>query len=147
MPQPDLPTSDPLVPGDPDQARARRLHAALQRISERHGPPDEARARQRAGRPLSAYEAVDLVTRLSSGNVRRAAGEPAVDAADLTAALTLLPMARAELDQLEAGLLFTARAEGLTWSHVAFGLGLRSAQAAQQRFDRVSARGDADGSA
>ncbi|MDI1460626.1 DNA-binding protein [Catellatospora sp. KI3] len=62
---------------------------------------------------------------------------------DLLAAITLLDAARAELDQLEAGLLFVARAEGLTWAQVARPLGLRTAQAAQQRHDRVTARLDA----
>jgi len=60
--------------------------------------------------------------------------------ADLRAALTLLAAARSELDQLEAGLLFAARAEGLTWVQIAEALGLRTAQAAQQRHDRVVAR-------
>lgn len=59
---------------------------------------------------------------------------------DLLAALTLLPAARAELDQLEAALLFTARARGLSWSRISQAMGLGSAQAAQQRFDRVTDR-------
>jgi hypothetical protein len=59
---------------------------------------------------------------------------------DLAAALTLLAAGRAELDQLEAGLLFVARAEGMTWAQIADALGLRSAQAAQQRHGRVSGR-------
>ena len=63
---------------------------------------------------------------------------------DLLAALALLAAARAEVDQLEAGLLFVARAEGLTWAEVARPLGLRTAQAAQQRHERVLARLDGD---
>lgn len=59
---------------------------------------------------------------------------------DLLAAIALLPAARSELDQLEAGLLFVARAEGLTWAQIAKALGVRTAQAAQQRHDRVIAR-------
>lgn len=59
---------------------------------------------------------------------------------DLAAALRLVDAAHAELDALEAGLLFTARAEGLTWQQIAGHLGVRSPQAAQQRFDRVQAR-------
>ncbi len=61
---------------------------------------------------------------------------------DLLAALALLAAARSELDQLEAGLLFVARAEGLTWSRIAEALGVQTAQAAQQRHDRVVARLD-----
>jgi hypothetical protein len=63
---------------------------------------------------------------------------------DLLAAIALLAAARAEVDQLEAALLFVARAEGLTWAEVARPLGLRSAQAAQQRHERVLARLDGD---
>jgi hypothetical protein len=63
---------------------------------------------------------------------------------DLLAAITLLAAARGELDQLEAGLLFVARAEGLTWAQIAQALGLRTAQAAQQRHERVVARLDGD---
>jgi hypothetical protein len=59
---------------------------------------------------------------------------------DLLAAIALLAAARAELDQLEAGLLFVARAEGLTWNQIAGPLGLRTAQAAQQRHERVLGR-------
>ncbi|MEU4714240.1 hypothetical protein AB0F73_11390 [Micromonospora purpureochromogenes] len=39
-----------------------------------------------------------------------------------------------------AGLLTLARGRGMTWQAIAFGLGLGSAQAAKQRFERVSAR-------
>lgn len=63
---------------------------------------------------------------------------------DLLAAIALLAPARAELDQLEAGLLFVARAEGLTWTQIAGPLRLRTAQAAQQRHVRVLARLDGE---
>jgi hypothetical protein len=59
---------------------------------------------------------------------------------DLLAALTLLPAARAEVDQMEAALLFTARAGALSWPRISRALGLGSPQAAQQRFDRVTDR-------
>lgn len=64
---------------------------------------------------------------------------------DLYAALQLVESARAEMDALEAGLLFVARAEGLTWPQIAEHLGVRSPQAAQQRFERVTSRSDAVG--
>ena len=65
---------------------------------------------------------------------------------DLFAALRLVESARAEMDALEAGLLFVARAEGLTWQQIAEHLGVRSPQAAQQRFERITARtGDLGG--
>jgi hypothetical protein len=58
----------------------------------------------------------------------------------MVAALRLLPAARAEIDQLETGLLFAARGLGLTWAQMADALGLNSPQACQQRLDRLTAR-------
>ncbi|WP_277213193.1 hypothetical protein [Isoptericola croceus] len=70
-----------------------------------------------------------------------AARDPAAtDPSVVAAGLGLLSSARAELDQLEAGLLFAARGSGMTWQGIASALGLGSAQAAQQRLDRVLAR-------
>jgi hypothetical protein len=69
--------------------------------------------------------------------------EGRLTAEQVQAALALLPAARAELDQLEAALLFTARAEGLPWSRISRAMGLGSAQAALQRFDRVTRRVEA----
>ena len=63
---------------------------------------------------------------------------------DLRAALRLVAAARAEVDLLEAALLFTARSGGLTWGEVADGLGLRSPQAGQQRLERLLARSGSD---
>jgi hypothetical protein len=62
------------------------------------------------------------------------------------AALALLTAARAELDQTEAALLFTARAQGLSWPRISRAMGLGSPQAAQQRFDRVTGRAQGPGS-
>lgn len=76
---------------------------------------------------------------------RADAGGPAADAGGIgeegvLAALSLLAAARAELDQSEAALLFTARSRGLSWPRISRAMGLGSPQAAQQRFDRVSGR-------
>lgn len=76
------------------------------------------------------------------------AGEPADDAGRRQAALAalrLLPAARAEVDQLEAGLLFAARGLDLTWNEMAQAVGLHSPQACQQRLDRLLARRDRAG--
>lgn len=62
---------------------------------------------------------------------------------DLRAALKLLESARTDLDALESGLMLIARAEGLTWPDIAEQLGVKSPQAAQQRFQRVSTRAQA----
>jgi hypothetical protein len=92
----------------------------------------------RGSQPPSATELVQFALwRARTGELR----EP-----DLLAALTLLSAARAEVDQIEAAVLFTARAQGLSWPRIARAMGLGSAQAAQQRFDRVAGRVDSRGS-
>jgi hypothetical protein len=68
-----------------------------------------------------------------------------VTAEEVQAALTLLPAARAELEQLETALLFTARAEALSWGQISRAMGLGSAQAALQRFDRITSRVESRG--
>ncbi|MFG3254304.1 DNA-binding protein [Streptomyces sp. NPDC048172] len=133
-------TPDPFAPPHPDQARAERVHASLFRIAERHAASDAQRARQTHPSVLSPHEAVRLVSFLLSGVARREEGEPEVDRADITAALTLVPRARGDMDELEAGLLQMARGRGMTWPDIAFGLGLGTPQAARQRYERLVSR-------
>ena len=88
--------------------------------------------------------AVDLIQFFLWKSSSASFGEAADDedaAAAAVAALQLLPAARAEIDQLETGLLFAARGLGLTWAQMANALGLNSPQACQQRLDRLTARG------
>lgn len=137
--------TEQLLPPNPSQARAERVYAALFRLAERHAATDAARSRQVNPAALSPHEAVRLVAILAGGSAQYADDEPAVDTADLAAALTLVPLVRSELDELELSLLLIARGRGMTWAEVAFGLGLRSAQAAQQRHDRLATRADSLG--
>ncbi|GAA3618544.1 hypothetical protein GCM10022419_125070 [Nonomuraea rosea] len=62
---------------------------------------------------------------------------------DLLSALALLPAARAEVEGVEAALLFTARSAGLTWAQMADAMGFNSPQACQQHYTRLTARQDA----
>ncbi|WP_199423547.1 hypothetical protein [Actinotalea solisilvae] len=94
---------------------------------------------QHPGQPHADAELV----RFAAWVARDASGD---HAAVVDAGLRLLASARAELDQVEAALLFAARAGGTTWAQVARSLGLGSAQAAQQRLDRLLSRGDGAGS-
>lgn len=85
------------------------------------------------------------VWRANAGGPAAIAGSPAANAGGIgeegvLAALSLVAAARAELDQSEAALLFTARSHGLSWPRISRAMGLGSPQAAQQRFDRVSGR-------
>ncbi|MEV0675386.1 DNA-binding protein [Actinosynnema sp. NPDC050436] len=65
-----------------------------------------------------------------------------LDRDELLSALALLPAARAEVEGVEVGLLFTARSEGLTWAQIADAMGFHSPQACQQYVTRLSARQD-----
>lgn len=136
--QPD--ETDPFSPTHPDQVRAGRAPASLFRIAERHAATDEQRRRQVNSRVISPHEAVRIVTFLMTGIAQPAEGEPEVDHADITAALTLMPTARAEMDDVESALLQMARARGMTWPQIAFGLGLGTPQAARQRYERLVGR-------
>ncbi|MEW2379923.1 DNA-binding protein [Micromonospora sp. NPDC047812] len=132
--------TDSFTAPDAGASRAHRTYAALHRITERHAGTETRRRRHTNPYMPDAYEAVALVTALAAGGAEVEPGEEPVDDADLVAALTLAPHLRAEIDAMEAGLLTLARGRGLTWQQIAYGLGLGSAQAAKQRFERLSAR-------
>ena len=122
------------------QARADREYAALSRIDERYAGTGLRRDRWRNPSMIGPDEAVRLVVALASGAATTDADETAIEATDLMAALTLMPTLRAEIDQLESALLTIGRARGATWRQLAFGLGLESAQAARQRYERLGLR-------
>ncbi|MDX3708894.1 DNA-binding protein [Streptomyces europaeiscabiei] len=132
--------ADPFTPPSADGARAQRVYTSLFRIAERHAATDEQRHRQVHPHVLGAHEAIRLVSYLLSGAALLADGEEGVDRADITAALTLIPLARGEMDELEVGLLEMARGRGMTWPEIAFGLGLQTPQAARQRYERLASR-------
>lgn len=132
--------TDSFTAPDASASRAHRTYAALHRIAERHAGTEAQRRRHTNPYLPDTYEAVALVTALAAGGAEVEPGEEPVDEADLVAALTLVPHLRAEVDTMEAGLLTLARSRGLTWQQIAYGLGLGSAQAAKQRFERLSAR-------
>jgi hypothetical protein len=131
---------DPFARPDPEQDRAKRAYMALFQIAERHADTPERRSRQVNPHLLSPHEAVRLVVMLAGGAVPPGDGEVPAGAADIGAALTLMPQVRAELDQVETALLRIARGRGMTWQDIAYGLGLGTAQAARQRYERLAAR-------
>lgn len=90
--------------------------------------------------PMGPMDAWRRVVLLAGGTEFPEEGEPPVDADDLAAALALVQWARAEVDELEIGLLEMARGRGLTWQQIAYNLGLGSAQAARQRHKRLTGR-------
>jgi hypothetical protein len=122
---------------DDDQRRAALERRARERLTDRAAAPLPRLPWLAAGQPHDAVTLIrDVLWR--AGTDRGSLEIPA----DLCAAISLLAAARSEVDQLEAGLLFAARAEGLTWAQIADALGLRTAQAGQQRYERVLTRVD-----
>jgi hypothetical protein len=128
------------TPPDPPKARVEREYAAIFRIHQRHADTPARRDRPGHTPMVGPGEAVRLLASLAAGSSVIEDGEDDVDAADLTAALTLMPKVRAEVDELEASLLIIARAQGMTWQELAFWMGLGSAQAARQRYERLALR-------
>ncbi|MFC0673493.1 DNA-binding protein [Brachybacterium hainanense] len=130
------PARDPAHPdptGPPPgtaHAQAHREHAAQERLMTQGAEDLAPRPWRPAPVPPSA---VDL-TQFALWRSAELAPE------DLLAALALMPAARAEVDGVEAGLLFTARAAGLTWAQIAEAMGFRSPQACQQHAGRLNAR-------
>lgn len=117
-----------------DHARAERERLAQRRLTELAADAVAPRPWRPAPVPPSAVDLAQFAVWRSDE----------LDPDDLLHALTLLPAARAEVEGLEAGLLFTARSAGLTWAQIARAMGFRSPQACQQHFTRLTARQDTD---
>lgn len=113
-----------------DHAQARREHQAQDRLLELGADALPARPWRPGEVPPTA---VDL-TQFALWRATDLAHD------DLLSALTLLPAARDEVEGVEAGLLFTAKAAGLTWAQIAEAMGFRSPQACQQHYNRLAAR-------
>ncbi|MFF2623722.1 DNA-binding protein [Oerskovia jenensis] len=118
----------PSVRADHDQAR--REEGARSRLLAQGADALEPRPWQPASVPPSAVDLARFALWRSTD----------LPPAQLLDALALLPAARAEVDGLESGLLFTARGAGLTWAQIADAMGFNSPQACQQHFHRLSAR-------
>lgn len=127
--------------GSEDADEAERETSAVRLLIVRGGSDLSHRPWLAPGQPPSAMDLIQHVLWRSRGAGQGPHTNPTpVEAADLRAALALVAAARGEMDAVETALLFLARAEGLTWPQIAESLGLRSAQAAQQRLDRLSDR-------
>ena len=122
---------------DASAQRSRRTFAALNHLVDRHAGTAERRRRHQHPDMPAPDEVVRLLAGLAGGTVP---GEPAPDATDMIAALTLVPQVRADLDNVEFALLQAARARDMTWQDIAFGLDLATPQAAKQRYDRLRTR-------
>jgi len=115
-----------------DHDHAAVLDSYRQVLGQVGGEDLGVRPWQHAAQPASDADLVRLAAWKAS--------DVKVDEKVVAAGLGLLASARAELDQVEAGLLFAARGAGMTFQQIAGVLGLGSGQAAQQRMARVLSR-------
>lgn len=117
-----------------DHAQARREQDAREHLLRLGADRVDARPWRPAPVPPSAVDLAHFALWRSSDLAPEA----------VLSALALLPAARAEVEGLEAGLLFTARSAGLTWAQIAEAMGFNSPQACQQHYDRLTARKSGD---
>lgn len=115
-----------------DRARADREARAQTRLTELAGDAVAPRPWRPDPVPPSAVDLAQFAVWRSTD----------LEEDDLLHALSLVPAARAEVEGLEAGLLFAARSAGLTWAQIAGAMGFRSPQACQQHVTRLTARQD-----
>ncbi len=125
---------DPAHSAHADHAQARREQEARDRLLALGADELPARPWRPAPVPPSAVDLAHFALWRSAGLAPE----------DLLHALALLPAARAEVEGLEAGLLFTARGAGLTWAQIADAMGFNSPQACQQHYNRLTARQGGD---
>lgn len=119
--------------GDPDHRKTSSEHDARGLLLDKGA--DQLDARPWQNYPGGSPSAADL-TQYALWRSSELTQE------ELLGALSLLPKARAEAESVEIGLLFAARADGLTWAQIAEAMGFRSPQACQQYVSRLSAKQD-----
>lgn len=117
---------------DSDQQQSAREQSSWKRLLDAGASSLPRAPWLHSSQPPSAVDLVRFAVWRGQGDT--------VNDDEVVAALTLLPAARAEMEQLETALLFTARAQGLSWARISRAMGLGSAQAALQRFDRLTRR-------
>ncbi|TXK40871.1 DNA-binding protein [Nonomuraea sp. C10] len=125
---------DPGSGAHDDHAQARREQDAREHLLSLGADAIGARPWRPAPVPPSAVDLVQFALWRSAD----------LGPEGILSALALLPAARAEVEGLESGLLFTARAAGLTWAQMAHAMGFNSPQACQQRYIRLTTRQDSD---
>lgn len=109
-----------------------RVTAAYERLIDRFGTPAEKTALDR-GAPLERPAEADLINR-AIDNAR----DPSAGTTELRAALELAGLDQRSAETREINVLARLRERGVSWREIAHHRGLQSAQAAQQRYDRLT---------
>lgn len=109
-----------------------RVTAAYERLLDRFGTPAEKSALDR-NRPLARPPEADLINR-AIDNAR----DPSAGTTELRAALELAGLDQRTAETREINVVARLRERGVSWREIAHHRGLQSAQAAQQRYDRLT---------
>lgn len=117
-----------------DHAQAQRERDALRHLLDLGAAALDPRPWRPAPVPPSAVDLAHFALWRASD----------LDPDGVLSALALVSAARAEVEGLEAGLLFAARSAGLTWAQIADAMGFNSPQACQQHYDRLTTRLEVD---
>ncbi|GAA3399227.1 hypothetical protein GCM10017752_67000 [Streptomyces roseoviridis] len=93
------------------------------------------------GPARALQEDAALLGRLLAGAARSGDGDrPDVSDDEVAAALALFEDMRTALDRLETQVVIEARRRGMEWRQIALHQGMRSSQAASQRYQRLVTR-------
>lgn len=114
-----------------------RITAAYHRLLDRFGSPDEKNALSRNA-PLERPTEADLMNRALDDASSSSAGTT-----DLRAALELAGLDQRNAETREINVIARLRERGVSWREIAHHRGLQSAQAAQQRYERLARQPDA----
>ena len=109
-----------------------RVTAAYERLLDRFGTPAEKTALDRSA-PLERPAEADLINRAIHNARHSSAGTT-----ELRAALELAGLDQQAAETREINVVARLRERGVSWREIAHHRGLQSAQAAQQRYDRLT---------
>ena len=109
-----------------------RIMAAYQRLLDRFGTSSEKSALSRGG-PLERPTEADLISRAIDD-----AKDPSTGTTDLRAALELAGLDQRNAETREINVVARLRERRVSWREIAHHRGLQSAQAAKQRFERLT---------
>jgi hypothetical protein len=109
-----------------------RLTAAYQRLIDRFGTAGEKSALNH-GAPLERPAEADLINRAIDD-----AKNPCAGTTDLRAALELVGLDQRNAETREINVIARLRERGVSWREIAHHRGLQTAQAAQQRYERLT---------
>ncbi|MEV7027878.1 hypothetical protein [Kitasatospora sp. NPDC093558] len=120
---------------------ARRYETALENLAPLRARPDLQEDLPVWAPARRLWDGADALSKVMDASTRsQDGGEPAIATDDLTAALALFEDLRQQLDHLECQVIMEARRHGMDWGQIKDQQGLKTPQAASQRYQRLMTR-------